>query len=265
MRRQRRGARPLRQDRASGAGQWRERLAAWRRACLWAGGILAVGAAAVGGAQLYQYLTAPSTFPLQSVRFDSRLEHVRQAELHEALDPLLGPGFWGLEVAAIRGSLEALPWVRTAKVRRVWPGTLQITIREHRAVARWNEAALLSAGGEVFEPARGTWPDDLPELEGPSGRAVEVGERYRGWRDVLAGAGEELRAVKLDARESWRLRLEGGGIVELGRQDVDARLSRFIDALPALADEQDEPLVAADLRYPNGFAVRWGDAPGGEN
>ncbi len=258
-----RGASAVRRP-ATAPRSWRASIARLRRAALVTVAGAAVAGLAIGGFQAYSHLMAPGTFPLQAVHFDSRLEHVRESELRAALGPMLGQGFLGLDVAAVRSSLEALPWVRSAEVRRVWPGTLRINIREHRAVARWNDRALLSARGDIFAPDRLTWPDGLPDLAGPDDQALEVGHRYLEWRDTLAAAGQALEGVKLDARASWRLRLDNGALIELGRQDMEQRLERFADALKGLEREREKQLAAADLRYPNGFAIRWGTAPDGD-
>lgn len=263
MRAPRRGARP--NARQPQPARFRRFAAGFAKLGLVVVVVAGIGGIGAGGVYGYRYLSAPDTFPLQSVRFDSRLEHVRQADLRVALDPLLGQGFWGLDIAAIRQSLETLPWVSTAKVRRIWPATLQVTIREHRAVAQWNDDSLLSADNIVFRPPAETWPEGLPELHGPDGRAKEVGEHYREWGPRLAEVGLELQSVTLDARESWRLELVDGVRLELGRHETDERLRRFINALNDLRARSDQDLLAVDLRYPNGFAVRWADGSGDNN
>ncbi len=45
-------------------------------------------------------------------------------------DPLL----W-LDVGEATDAIEALPWVRDARVEREWPDTVRVTVRERRAVA----------------------------------------------------------------------------------------------------------------------------------
>ena len=75
-------------------------------------------------------------------------------------------------------AFEAVPWVRQATVRRVWPGQLLVQLEEHQAVASWDgrgeygepplERALLNSHGEVFHANLGEVEDDrLPQLAGP--------------------------------------------------------------------------------------------------
>ncbi len=260
--RTRRGAQPQRQP-VDPVQRARRRAALARTGRL--AGISLIVVAVIGGTGYgIRFLSAPETFPLQAVHFDTRLEWVRESDLRDALDPHLRTGFWGLDVARIRGAIEALPWVDRASVRRVWPGTLRISIQEQEAVATWNDEALMNPRGELFAPEADSWPTGLPELAGPDGREIEVSDRYRELDRAFGGMGKAVVAVAMDARESWKVTLDGGARVQLGRQEVDDRVRRFVRAWPALTREQERQLATADLRYPNGFAVRWGDQPGAD-
>lgn len=232
------------------------------RALLWVrrSAMTGVAAAGIGGAVWgTAWLLAPETFPLESVYFDTRLEHVREGDLREALDGRLNDGFWGLDVDGVRQALEALPWVDRAAVRRVWPGQLRVEIREHEAVAEWNDEALLSAGGDVFAAPEETWPSGLPSLSGPEGREAEVAARYLELQRAVAGIGFNVERLGMDDRESWTAELDSGARIRLGRDDVADRLERFVAAYPGLVREREEEMARADLRYPNGFSVRWRD------
>lgn len=224
-----------------------------------AGGVLALLVIVVSGAGYgFYHLTSPQTYPLQAVRFESELQRLREQDLRGALDPHLNTGFWGLDVDRIRLVLEDLAWVDAATVRRVWPGELQITIREQQAVAVWNDASLLNGRGELFSPPRVTWPEGLPQLSGPvDGRSGLVSRRMRELQPAFAALGFEIEALGMDARESWTVTMEGGGTIALGREEVDARIRRFTEAYGEIFRQQRGNLASADLRYPNGFAIRW--------
>ncbi len=196
--------------------------------------------------------------PLETVRFDGDLDRLREEDLRRALSDHLAGGFLGVDVAAIRHSVERLPWVDTAITRRVWPDTLQITLTEQQPVARWGGVALMNARAQVFQP-RELPGLSLPDLTGPPGSAARVLETYRNLQAVLEPLGMSLAAVTLDERRAWTLRLAGGGQIYLGREAPHARLSRLAAAWSLIPEAQTRQLAAADLRYPNGFALRWQD------
>ena len=57
----------------------------------------------------------------------------------------------------------------SAAVQRSWPRGLTIEIIEQVAVARWNDAGLLNARGELFLSDARFVPPELPQLAGPDG------------------------------------------------------------------------------------------------
>jgi cell division septal protein FtsQ len=67
--------------------------------------------------------------------------------------------------------------------------------------------------------------------------------------------------MTLSSRESWRVALDDGTVLALGRDLPQAtvldRLNRFIDHYAA-AQARLPGAALVDLRYPNGFALRQG-------
>ncbi|MDX1460818.1 MAG: cell division protein FtsQ/DivIB, partial [Xanthomonadales bacterium] len=83
---------------------------------------------------------------------------------------------------------------------------------------------------------------------------------FTAWRDFnnrLLPTGEEIYRLRLDARGSWFLELQSGTEVHIGRQSARARLDRLVASWPALMNGRALPPRLIDLRYTNGFAVRW--------
>jgi len=228
-----------------------------QRAALWLllGGLVALGA---GALQPLDRGWVEPLLPLERIGFDGELARLQEPELRAALSDSLGGGLLTADVEAIREAVESLPWVTAATVRRVWPDALRVSVDAHQAVAIWGEGALMNADAGLFRPS--PLPDlVLPELAGPPGSAVRVLERYRAVQEQLDGIGLEASALTLNERRAWTLTLAGGGVVRLGRNAVDARLARFVAAWQRLPEtDQREPAVA-DLRYPDGFALRWRD------
>lgn len=180
-----------------------------------------------------------------------------QAQTRQAVPQIverLHGGFFSLDLGAVRHAFEALPWVREVSVRRIWPGRLIVTLQEHVPAAAWNELAVLNIQGEVF-PVR-PWKA-LPRIQAPEGMEREVAQRYGEYAQVLAQSGWKIRAISVDARNAWQLELEGGLVVDLGRERQAERLARFTTFYP-LALAQVGEARRVDMRYPNGFAVKAG-------
>lgn len=196
----------------------------------------------------------------------------RQVEIHGAHHPetraavpgivtSLQGGFFSLDLAAARREFELLPWVREARVRRLWPDRLVVELEEHTPAAAWNDLAILNTHGEVF-PAP-PWPG-LPRVYAPEGSEAEVARRFAEFSATLGAHGWRIETLRVDARRAWQLGLSGGPagvraerelILELGRERLEERLQRFVTFYP-MAAAQFSSIARVDMRYPNGFAVR---------
>ncbi|WP_375591963.1 cell division protein FtsQ/DivIB [Chitiniphilus eburneus] len=194
-------------------------------------------------------------FPVKRIKVDGELEHVTREQLQYVIKNELKGTFFTLNLDKTRAAFEKLPWVRKVSVRRRWPDRLEVSIEEHVAIARWGSLALLNGHGERFDAASN---DKLPVLEGPGGTEKQMVEGYRALHAALAPIGKTPEHVWLSARRAWRMELNDGITVEIGRDDALPRVQRFVTAYPnslALIAEK-HPFQYVDLRYPNGFAVR---------
>ena len=200
-------------------------------------------------------------WPLRTLRVNEGLERVDAARLRQTLLPYATAGFFAVRLDPARAAVARLPWVEHAEVRKRWPDVLEVRIVEHRPFARWGEDRLLSEQGRLFPVAGIEVPDGLPQLSAADGRVPEVVALYNESREMFAPGGYSVVRLALDSRDSWSLSLDNGVEVVVGSQEARLRLKRFARVLPQLLARNPLPLRRADLRYTNGFALVWGDAP----
>lgn len=198
-------------------------------------------------------------FPIRLLKVEGTFERVGREEVAATVAPH-ARGFFETDVAAIRDALVDLPWVRAASVRRVWPDTLHITLIEERALARWAEGGLVNDEGEVFHPPRDD-AGDLPLLAGPPRSAAQVVDYYLALQRELSPLGLKVAHLGMDARRAWELTLSNGIRLTLGNKDADRQVQRFVRFYPRVMAARAAEIEQVDLRYSNGFAVRW-RAPG---
>lgn len=220
-------------------------------------GLLAYGAAS--------WLVARPWFALTTLEVKTPVQHVTEAQIRLVAERKVRGTFFTVDLASVRESLEKLPWVREARVERRWPDTLVVSLTEHVPLARWNENALVNAEGEVFVAAVS---GKLPRLSGPDDASAEVVAAFQRYNAMLAPLRLRVEELRLSPRLAWRMRLDSGMQLALGRDATDARLVRFVELYPRLfgarpaIDGQGqvaEVPVAVDLRYDDGFAVRMPD------
>jgi len=203
-------------------------------------------------------------WPLRTLRVTGDLRRVDPAQLQAMLRPYAQRGYFAVQLDQAQAAVAKLPWVAHAEVRKRWPDVLEVTVVEHRPFARWGKDRVLSEEGRLFPAAGIELPKALPWLQGPEPRVAAVMALYGEARELFAPAGADVRAVTLDRRGSWALELSDGIEVLVGSREARSRLDRFARLLPRLISQRATPagagpLLRADLRYTNGFALTWGE------
>jgi cell division protein FtsQ len=192
-------------------------------------------------------------FPLREVKVDGHLSHVTREQIRFIVEKHLKGNFFTLDLERTRDAFEKLPWARKVSVRRHWPDQIEVAIEEHEVLARWGDIALVNTYGELFHAASDA---NLPVFYGPGDGVAEVTKGYATYSEILNKAQIKIEQVILSPRRSWEIKTDKGMQIALGRVDMDSRLSRFVKCYVSTLHQIDFNLAYADLRYPNGFAVR---------
>ncbi len=197
-------------------------------------------------------------FALRQIVIEGPLVRANPAHVEAVIREELRGTFFTLRLPEARASLQRVSWVKRVALRRQWPDRLQITLVEHEPLARWTEGALVDTDGEVFNAE---FAGDLPQLAGPEDSAARVAARFREYGAALSTRALSIAELRLSPRGGWQLRTAGSAplAIELGRNEPDARLARFVlyhaRTVGALA-RAGTRIDYVDLRYRNGFAVR---------
>lgn len=202
-------------------------------------------------------LEDPHTLPITRVEIQGDFYYVEKQQIQQMLNEQKVAGFLNVDVDAIRNRLRDIPWVNSATVRRVWPDTLQVKVVEQRPVARWGAGGLVNGEGQLFFPLPETYPANLPELQGPVDSQAVVATRYKEMKKELEPLALKINRIVLDERRSWKIELNSGVTLLLGRVNNNARLTRFARLYPVALAARAVEIEQVDLRYTNGFSVRW--------
>jgi cell division protein FtsQ len=202
-------------------------------------------------------LLNPETLPIKQVRIEGEFFRLSPNKLKAIVTDKVRGGFFNLDVDAVRNVLLANPWVRDVTVQRVWPDSLRVSVLEQVAVARWGQDGLLNSDGEYFSPEPETFPAELPELHGPHGTEIILLNQFYKIQKSISGIGIKIKYLTLSDRRAWQFVLENGIQVILGRKDFDLRLERFINFVPFGLTGKLSQTELVDMRYTNGFSVRW--------
>jgi len=195
--------------------------------------------------------------PFKKVRVDGLFEHVSQEHLQNIITNNISGGFFNVDVAKIESTVKEMPWIQSASVRRVWPDTLRITVKEQEAVAIWNNNGLLNAQGAIFYPELKSMPGDLPHLRGPEDSHSVMLSQYKEMTRKLSNIDQKISVLEMDDRQAWRIVLNNDVELVVGRINVYQALDRFVDVVSGVFSKNMKDIAQVDLRYTNGFAVKW--------
>ncbi len=202
-------------------------------------------------------------WPARWIELEGSFKRVSAEQLRAHLAPQIqGRGLFLLDLDPLRVRAEQLPWVASAELRKRWPESLVLSITEHDPVARLVDGQLVSADGRLFRIAGGHAIQGLPLLDGAPERAPEMLQRYREFGAALAGTGLVIEGLRLSERGGWFVNVVGGMELRVGREQPARRLRRLAAAYPLLNVGTGRVPERIDLRYANGFAIKWrADAP----
>jgi len=162
----------------------------------------------------------------------------------------------GLDLNALREQVQAVGWVKEARVVRLLPDTLIVEVKEHDRLAVWQvdgQIKVIDAGGKVIDGADARRYPALPLVVG-QGADAAAGEilPLLAQRPRLMSRIDAL--VRVDQRR-WDLRLKDGGLIQLPATEQEAALIR-LDALDQRERLLDLGFARVDLRTPEAVAVR---------
>ncbi|MCU0953563.1 MAG: FtsQ-type POTRA domain-containing protein [Hyphomicrobium sp.] len=186
--------------------------------------------------------------------------------LFAALDLQSARSLTSFDAEAARGRFERLPWVQSVEISRVWPGQLDVRVKERKAFAIWERedgAELVDATGRVLGPVkRDAILDHLPRIAGEGAAATAA--PLVGALDRYPAIKSRVERMRRHGDRRWTLELADGGRIHLPSSGENSALARLA-AEPGLVSRAAQPGQIIDLRSASKIAIRTArPAAGGE-
>jgi cell division protein FtsQ len=165
-----------------------------------------------------------------------------------------------LDVDETRERLKASPWIADASVLKLYPGELQIGVKERNAFALWQkdgQVSVIAQDGTVLDAFVAPGMTRLPLVVGAG--AQTQAKAFLDLLDRHPALREQVRASIFVGERRWNLRLKNGIDVQLPETGVAAALDRLV-ALDGQKNLTTRDIVTIDLRVPDRVTVRLSDA-----
>lgn len=229
-------------------------------------GLIAVGICAAAAVLTYRYGTRSWRFRIESgdqIQVTGN-SHVTRAQLLEVMGGDIGRNIFRVPLEERKKQLEAIPWVESATVMRLWPDHVRVAIKERKPVAytrAGSKIALIDASGVIMDvPPRTKLSYSFPVITGMSDNEplstrsarMAIYARLVGELDANgAGYSKDLSEVDLSDPEDVKVTVEDPGgalVIHLGASDF---LDRFRLYVRHINDwrQQFQKLDSVDLRF----------------
>jgi cell division protein FtsQ len=190
-------------------------------------------------------------------------QRVQVSEILARLDGLKGESLLGADLDRWRARLLASPWVADATLRRRLPATIDVEIRERKAlgVARIRHELLLVDGIGTIDEFGPRYADlDLPVIDGlvvdagsprprvDAARAETVGRLMADLRAMPALAKRVSQIDVTDAHDVHVILAGDSAVIRLGDAQFAERLQSYVDLQATLRQRVPE-IDYVDLRF----------------
>jgi cell division protein FtsQ len=199
-----------------------------------------------------RYVLRLPVFPLRAVELTAVPQRVSPGLMEKVVHEQVSGNFFTVDLESTRQAFEKLPWVRKVSVRRKFPWSLEVEVEEQVALARWNGTSLVNTHGEVFSA---TTDQVLPVFVGQPETSAQVARMYADLNAALQPLHQQVMQISLSPRFAWQVKLDKGMVLELGREEMQERMARFVKVYPYSLAALARPASHVDLRYRNGFAA----------
>ena len=211
-------------------------------------------------AAAYFWINRPENLTIKSVEVTGDLKYLNQDSLQPIIEPYVATNLFLLEAKELETELEFNSWVYSASLTKLWPDRLRITIHEERPIAFWGEDSMLNEFGEIIDAELPEKMGELPVLYSPEDNGRGMVENYLNVQKWTKDFPVQISEFREDSRGSWQLKLANGLTVNIGRVQQERRLRRFVVGYKRELADKINTVHTVDLRYTNGFAVKWKSA-----
>lgn len=206
---------------------------------------------------VYNWIQNPKNLMITSIDVSGDLRVLDKTQLEPVIEPFINTNLYLLDVEGLEKAIENITWVNSASMTKIWPTKLVVKIFEQKPVAYWGDEKMLADNGEIIEGVLENRNDALPVLFSPRVKGKNLATNYLKVRHWMKGIPFKVVEFKEDTRGSWKVKLENGLTLKIGRNQQQKRIKRFMVGYEQRLADVIDKVKAVDLRYTNGFAVQW--------
>ncbi|WP_312621112.1 cell division protein FtsQ/DivIB, partial [Agrobacterium pusense] len=194
-----------------------------------------------------QATTSAAGFAVEDVKVSGNLQ-TSEIDVFQLLGLDGSTSLIALDIDAARRKLVQLPWVEDVDIRKIYPKTVEVRLKEREAFGIWqhgSELSLIEKSGSVIAPLRDNKFASLPLFVGRDAETGAAGfvEQLADWPEIRS----RVRAYVRIAGRRWDLHLDNGIVVKLPEENLPQAL-QLLARLDLEEKVLSRDVAAVDLR-----------------
>ncbi|KQV38480.1 MULTISPECIES: cell division protein FtsQ/DivIB [unclassified Rhizobium] len=207
------------------------------------------------GQDFAQTTTTAAGFAIEDVKVSGN-DQTSEIDILQQLGLDGATSLVALDIAEARKLIGEMPWVEAVSVRKVYPGTIEVALKERKAFGIWqhgSDLSLIEKSGSVIAPLRDNKFAELPLFVGRDAEtaAADFYEKFSAWPEIR----DRVKAYVRVAGRRWDLQLDNGIVIKLPEQDLE----RAMEVLSTMEEGQqllERDIAAVDLRLEDRTTIR---------
>jgi cell division protein FtsQ len=195
--------------------------------------------------------------PIAHITVNGDLKFVKNEAIYLLMEDAIKKSFVGENLQGMRKKVLENPWVDNVFLQRQWPDTLIVDVVEQQPIARWGDKGFVNFRGELVLTEENQRLNHLPVLNGSDHETALIMKQYQILSQFLTQHEKNISQLEKDALGIWRLHLNNGWELVIGRSDLSEKIQRFLKILSTKNIPEQESIQVVDMRYENGIAVKW--------
>ena len=162
--------------------------------------------------------------PIKQISIIGEYQHIDKEQVDLIANEYIEGNFFSINLDQTRHAFKKLAWVREIAIRKKFPDTLEVTIEEHKPIARWGRVGLVNSYGEIFNAAS---QEDLPSFIGYETFVKEMTLKFMEMNKILSKELMQVGTITLSERLSWEVITDNQVRVILGKDNIIKKLNLF--------------------------------------
>ena len=217
--------------------------------------------AIVGGhaTDMASSMTSSLGFKVHSVSISGH-RNMKEQDILDVLGLSPGVSLMTFNVGNAHKVLLSEPWVKSASVRKIYPGKLKIELNERAPFAVWQRGSVVSIvddEGLVLDDFNEELHGSLPIVVGYG--AQRKGAEFLALMDEFPALRSRIRASMLHSERRWDVLLDNAVTIKLPEEGAREALQELL-ALDAEKSILTKDLVSIDLRLSDRLVMRLSDS-----